>query len=543
MRNLAPAALRGGTALTVPLLLGVWTGETTLAVIAAVGALWGVGQDGGDPYWARTRRLAWLAGFAALGLLAGEVALRTGVEAVVTVTLVAAGFVSGLVSPYGRVASVAGMHLLLGAVIGSGIPVPGPWWHAPLALLSGTLLVLVLSAFPWLWARYEIERSAVRAVYATAARALEAAGTPAAEDARRRVTDALDHAQTVMAPHLARGSRSGPQTPTGRLVRAFHLAVPLGEAVTTLLWEGRPLPELVTSAPLRMEQRLFGPGDRAGAPTPRFSPRSPGEQALAGVCVASGAGPVQDVPLQPPARRWSTRAAHLRYAALLALCVLITQLAAVALDGPRGYWLPMTVAFVYKPDFGPVFRRSLHRCLGTVAGVAAIGAITLVTGDRYALIAAVAGFGAVMAVGVRQHYAIATTGLTGVVFVLLDMLGDHRELYWPRILDTALAALVVLAVHFLLWPRSAADRAQARTADAVAAAQRYRDLAPGAVPAQRHALRRAAYQHLGEARRATEEARQEPTRGGRPLPAWEQTITEAEHLCDEVTAQTVKQQA
>ncbi|GLY31009.1 FUSC family protein [Kineosporia sp. NBRC 101731] len=540
MRNLAPAA-RGAAALTVPLLLGVWTGGTTLAVIAAVGALWGVGQDGGDPYWSRTRRLAWLGGFAALGLLAGELALRTGHGPVVTVALVAAGFVSGLVSPFGRVASVAGMHFLLGTVIGSGIPVPGPWWHAPLALLGGTLLVLVLSAFPWLWSRYEIERAAVRAVYATASRALETAGTPAAEDARRQVADALDHAHAVMAPHLARGSRSGPQTPAGRLVRAFHLAVPLGEAVTTLLWEGRALTEAVTSAPLRMEQRLFARGDHPLAPTPHFAPGSPGEQALADVCVASGAGPVPDVPLQPPARSWSTRAAHLRYALLLALCVLIAQLAALALEGPRGYWLPMTVAFVYKPDFGPVFRRSLHRCLGTVAGVAAIGAITLVTDDRYALIAAVAGFGAVMAVGVRQHYAIATTGLTGVVFVLLDMLGDHRALYWPRILDTALAVLVVLAVHFLLWPRSAADRAQARTADAVAAAQRYRDLAPGAVPAQRHALRRAAYQHLGEARRAAGQVRQEPSRGGRPTPDWEQAITEAEQLCDAVTAQAVKQ--
>ncbi|GAB6903128.1 FUSC family protein [Kineosporia succinea] len=530
------AAARGAAALTLPLLLGVWTGSTTLAVIAAVGALWGVGQDGADPYRARSHRLLALAAAAAAGLLAGELALRTGHGAVVAVCLVAAGFVSGLVSPYGRVASVGGMHFLLGAVIGSGIPVPGPFWQAPLALSAGTLLVLAMSVTPWLWARHEIEKAAVRAVYRSAARALQSAGTPGAEDARRHLSEALDHAHEVMAPHLAHGSRSGPDSGTGRLVRAFHLAVPLGEAVTTLLWEGHPLTPEVTGAPRRMEQRLFS-GTEALPATPHFAPGTPGERALATVCVASGTGPVADVPLQTPARPWATRAAHLRYASLLALCVLITQLIATATDAPRGYWLPMTVAFVYKPDFGPVFSRSLHRCLGTVAGVAAIGAVVLVTDARWALIAAVAVFGALMAVGVRHHYAVATTGLTGVVFVLLDLLGDHRALYLPRILDTAIAAVVVLAVHFVFWPRSASDRAQAQTGAALAAAERYRALAPEAPPAQRHALRRAAYQQLGEARRATAQARREPTGA---LPAqWEETITAAEQMCDAVTAKAL----
>ncbi|NED32792.1 FUSC family protein, partial [Streptomyces sp. SID8499] len=164
-----------------------------------------------------------------------------------------------------------------------------------------------------------------------------------------------------------------------------------------------------------------------------------------------------------PALPWHGRAAQVRYAVLLAACVLVAQLCAGLLHGPRGYWLPMTVAFVYKPDFGPVLRRALHRCAGTLVGVAAIGAVTLLTTDAYVLIGAVAAFGAVMAVGVRHHYALATTGLTAVVFVLVDMLGDHRALYSARILDTALAAAIVLVAHFALWPASAAERAAAQT--------------------------------------------------------------------------------
>lgn len=537
-------AVKGGAALTLPLLIGVWTGSETLAVVAAVGALWGVGQDGDDPYRARTHRLIWLGLSAAAGLLVGELALRGGSVFLVTGCLVVSGFVAGLISPYGRNPSVAGMHLLLGAVIGSGIPVPGPWWQSPLALLSGTALVLVLSVLPWLWSRERFERAAILAVFQAASRGLEAAGTTDAEQARRGLTDALDQAHDVMAPHLARAARDGADAPVRHLVRAFHLAVALGQAVTTLLWEARMLPPAVTGAPMQMARCLLDgqePPHESG-----FRATSPGLRALARTCAAAGLERADVVPLTPPRQRWtirpgdawSVRSAHLRYALLLALCVLIAQLGSLALDGPRGYWLPMTVAFVYKPDFGPVLSRSVNRCLGTVVGVAGIGAVVLLSEDRWVLLAAVAAFGALMAVGVRRHYAVATTGLTGVVFVLLDMLGDHRILYWPRILDTTLAAVLVLVVHFLLWPRSAADRAQAQTESALATAARYRDEAPTVGSAQRHALRRTAYQELAAARRTVAAARQEASVRGRGLPGWDEAIAAAERECDAVTALT-----
>jgi uncharacterized membrane protein YccC len=272
---------------------------------------------------------------------------------------------------------------------------------------------------------------------------------------------------------------------------------------------------------------------------PPFTADSPGLRSLAAVHAAAGRDR-SDAPLPRPAVPGpAARPAHLRYAALLALCVLISQGCAAALHGPRDYWLPMTVAFVYKPDFGPVFRRALHRCAGTVAGVAVIGALTLATGDTLVSIAAVAGFGALMAAGVRHHYAVATTGLTAAVFVMLDLLGDHRELYGPRIVDTALAAGIVLFVHFAVWPDSAARHADEKTAAALAAARRYQDLAAGVAPPQRHALRRSAYGSLAEARRAAATARHEPSRPGRPLPDWEQAIARTEQLCDAVTARAL----
>ncbi|MFJ4534757.1 FUSC family protein [Streptomyces tibetensis] len=534
------AAARGAVALALPLLVGLATGWVVLAAIAAIGALWGVSQDGSDPYRVRVRRLGWTGVSSALGLLAGEVALRSGQPAAVAGCLVAAALVAGGVGLRGRIASVSGMQLLLGVTIGSGIPVPGPWWQPPLALLAGVALVLVLSAAPWLWRRHHVERAAVLAVYESAGEALAAAGTEAAEEARLRMTLALNHAHEVMAPHLARGRR---QAGTGDLVRAFHYAVRLGEAVTAVVWEGRALPPGLTRVPRHLAGRLLpghlaAPEDRPALPAPVSD--SPGGRALAELVTAVDGEPEGfDLELRLPADDGPGRAARVRYALLLAGCVLAAHVLAEVLHRPRGYWLPMTVAFVYKPDFGPLFPRALHRCVGTIVGVAAIGAVSAAATGTYAVVGVVAVFGALMAIGVRHHYALATLGLTAVVFVLLDLLGDHRPLYGTRVVDTALASALVLVAHFAVWPDSAAHRAEAQTEAAVAAARRYRDAALEAGPVQRQSLRRAAYHQLAEARRTVAHARREPARRGRPLPDWESAITAAEQLCDQVTGHVV----
>ncbi|MFF5025496.1 FUSC family protein [Streptomyces collinus] len=494
------------------------------------------------------RRLSAVGLASALGLLAGEFALRSGHTAAVAGCLVSTALVGGLISLRGPVLSVTGMQLLLGATVGSGIAVSGPWWQAPLALLSGVLLVTFLSTSPWLWRRHRIESDHLHAVYRAAAQALAAVGTPHAEAARRSMTLALNDAHDVMAPELAAATRRRAEDPDAlRLIDALRLAVRLGEVVSALVGEGRPLSPGVADLPLKMAERLL-PAGRSTATdqgpfwaeksVPERDLRSPAVRALVELCETAGTEAATDVVLSAPVRPRPGRTVRLRYAVLLSGCVLVAYISAVLLHGPRGYWLPMTVAFIYKPDFGPVLRRAVHRCVGTVVGVAAIGAVALLTGNApYALIGTVAAFGALMAVGVRHHYAVATTGLTGIVFVLVDLLGDHRTLYGTRILDTTLAAAIVLVANFLVWPDSAGSWAAAQTEAALIAVRRYRDLAPSATSAQRQTLRRAAYRRLADARRAAAQARAEPLPPKRTLPDWEATITAAEQVCDAVTAE------
>ncbi|MFE0222908.1 FUSC family protein [Streptomyces albidoflavus] len=544
------AAVRGALAVSVPLMAGLLTGHPVAGVVVGLGGLWAVGQDSAAPYKARALRIAALGGSAAAGLLAGATALRYGDAVVIAALLAVAGLVSGWVSVGGPLASVAGMHLLLGATVGTGIPVPGPWWAGPLELLGGALFALTLTCLPWLWRRHSPEREAVIAVFDAAERALSRAGTPGATEARARMTLALNTAQDLLAVHSSRKHAERP-TSIGGLITAFRAAVQLVEAVTALMVEGRPLPPAVVRVPSLLAARVVPPV-RAGRPAPEpadhalaqdrepeppFTADTPGLRALAEVYRAPGRS-LTLLP-DPPAYAGPRLADRLRFALLLGGCTLAAAVVAYLLHGPRGYWLPMTVAFLYKPDLGPVFGRALNRCLGTVAGVGMVAVVAWLVTDAWALTLVAAAFGAVMAAGVRYHYALSTFGLTVIVFVFIDFLGDDRQLLPSRVLETVIAAALVLTAHFLTRPDSWRVRAELRVAAADRAWRRYDRRAPAASPDERHQLRRTAYRRLAEARQALDTAGAEPHRDPDRFPVLERRVARAEQGCDAITAYVV----
>lgn len=242
----------------------------------------------------------------------------------------------------------------------------------------------------------------------------------------------------------------------------------------------------------------------------------------------------------PPAYAGPRLADRLRFALLLGGCTLAAAVVAYLLHGPRGYWLPMTVAFLYKPDLGPVFGRALNRCLGTVAGVGMVAVVAWLVTDAWALTLVAAAFGAVMAAGVRYHYALSTFGLTVIVFVFIDFLGDDRQLLPSRVLETVIAAALVLTAHFLTRPDSWRVRAELRVAAADRAWRRYDRRAPAASPDERHQLRRTAYRRLAEARQALDTAgAAEPHRDPDRFPVLERRVARAEQGCDAITAYVV----
>jgi uncharacterized membrane protein YccC len=57
-----------------------------------------------------------------------------------------------------------------------------------------------------------------------------------------------------------------------------------------------------------------------------------------------------------------------RHAARLSVTIAIAATIYRVFDLPRGYWVPLTVFFVLRPDFGSTFTRGLQRYVGTAFG-------------------------------------------------------------------------------------------------------------------------------------------------------------------------------
>jgi len=63
------------------------------------------------------------------------------------------------------------------------------------------------------------------------------------------------------------------------------------------------------------------------------------------------------------------RSAACRHAVRLACCFALADALGRTLDLPRGYWVPMTVAIVLKPDVAATFTHGLGRVAGTTVGL------------------------------------------------------------------------------------------------------------------------------------------------------------------------------
>jgi len=142
-----PAVARAALAMTLPLAIGLAVGQPSYGALASMGALSGVIGDTADAYRMRILNIAIPQLFGAVGVTLGSAVYGLGWPAVATVTGVA--LVSGMISTIGAVASVSGLLLLLNCVVGAGLPMPGPWWLAPLLMTGGGLLVLLLALLAW----------------------------------------------------------------------------------------------------------------------------------------------------------------------------------------------------------------------------------------------------------------------------------------------------------------------------------------------------------------------------------------------------------
>ena len=137
----------------------------------------------------------------------------------------------------------------------------------------------------------------------------------------------------------------------------------------------------------------------------------------------------------------------LRFGAALAIGVAIYRVAGF---DDHGYWVPLTILFVLKPDPNQTAERIAMRAAGTVVGLVLATALAEVLMDDVVLVTILLTVAAAFAYSLLAiEYALFTTAVTVFVVLLTDMLGSGPfEAAGERGLGTALGILVAaLAFH------------------------------------------------------------------------------------------------
>lgn len=144
----------------------------------------------------------------------------------------------------------------------------------------------------------------------------------------------------------------------------------------------------------------------------------------------------------------------LRHAVRLALAIGIATILSLMWHREHAYWIPMTVAWVAKPDKDGTATRVVARIGGTLLGLIVVGLAVDQLGIKDAGIIITVGVGSMLALSfIWANYAIAVAGVTILVIALFSpaFAGDARPTLWDRAVDTVVAGIITVLVSFV-WP-------------------------------------------------------------------------------------------
>ncbi|AZS86077.1 FUSC family protein [Streptomyces griseoviridis] len=589
------AVVRAAVAMTLPLAVGLAVGEPAYGALASMGALSGVISDTADAYRMRILNIAVPQLLGAVGVTLG--ALTYGHGWVTVGTLTAVALVSGMISSIGAVASVSGLLLLLNAVIGAGLPLPGAWWAAPVLMAGGGLLVLLLALLAWPLRSGVPERAAVADTYRAVADLLAAhdsaspggpdgsgstgnagsTGSPGGRDlpdapdapdaydaARHAVTRSLNQSYDLILARRARHHGRSPELT--RLLAQLNAITPVVEAAPAARLSGRPLPEAIPAAVRGLADAVAAGPTAAVAAVAAVELRLPAPTSEATRAVDHALRHAAEVVATPDidpqaiddrlgrpaalgvraaraARDVALSGASWRYGLRLALCVGIAQVLVSTVPVPRSYWVALTITFVLKPDLGSVFSRALLRAVGTVAGLVVAAAVLSQVQRGWWDLAVLLVLAPLIPALTPRGYGYQTAAITPVILLLSDNLNHQGTgLILPRLLDSLTGCAIALVAGYLLWPESWHTRVGTRLADAVEDTARYVASAfgDGTEPAARARMRRRIYRDLSVVRTEFQRALTEPPPTGRRAAAWWPLVVAVERIVDATTAARVR---
>jgi hypothetical protein len=156
------------------------------------------------------------------------------------------------------------------------------------------------------------------------------------------------------------------------------------------------------------------------------------------------------------------RSSSARHAIRFGVC-LAAGVALYRLLGMRehGFWIPLTILFVMRPERDETYHRLVLRGLGTVLGLVIATAIAEAFPGNDLVVAAVLTISAALTFGLLTvQYALFTAAITTYVVLLTDTLGEPAfEAAGQRVTGTALGILIAF-LAFLIWPNPGEGRGE-----------------------------------------------------------------------------------
>ncbi len=156
----------------------------------------------------------------------------------------------------------------------------------------------------------------------------------------------------------------------------------------------------------------------------------------------------------------------IRVSGLIVLATGIAQLDPLN----HSFWIPLTVAWITKPDFAGTTMRVAERVLGTAIGVIASVLLMDLIGSTVPLEVVMFAAGAMITVAfLAANYTVCTVGVTIWLMALLDIGSAPTG---ARVLQTLAAGLLVMAAS-RIWPTRTSSQAAAGLADLATALRNY----------------------------------------------------------------------
>ncbi len=223
-----------------------------------------------------------------------------------------------------------------------------------------------------------------------------------------------------------------------------------------------------------------------------------------------------------------------RHAVRLCVALMAAGIVYRGLSLGAGYWVPLTVLFVLRPDYGTTITRGIGRAAGTAVGVTIAWVIVTAFSPGSGAIVVVLALLAFAAYALfPANYALYSVVLPVLIALMVEFTGGSPVgALLDRILDTAAGTAIALGTY-LLWPTRQAPHMRESLALYVAAEARWLDAILNAFAGQGQpsmsSTRLAARRARTDARDAVRRALAEPARrrpADQPLAATLATMDE-----------------